>query len=252
MSEIQGVTVWHIGRCGSTVLGRCLNQHSGLHWNNEIFNPWMPARRNNRELPSVEEVLRSAREKSGDKISISEIKFLSSQHPGIYGMNALSLLEKLMKLGYKKHILLQRRNILKRMISHCRAFDTGIYHVEQGGVGKEKAVIPYIMPTNDILVGTKRKSLIEWITEIIAEYECIAKRLKELDASVLYLTYEQDIEDNPLVGYYKVCDWLDLPIEHANVDLQRTSSGVLQDTIGNYNELMDLLLPLGYSWMVTT
>lgn len=248
--ERREVLVWHIGRCGSTVLGRCLNQHSELHWNNEIFNTWMPARRKDMRIPSIDQVLESARKRSGDKISVNEIKFLSSQHPGIYNLNSSTLLDKLVERGCKRHVFLRRNNILKRMISHCRAFDTGLYHVERGDMEVGGPVDPYIMPTKDILVGTTRKSLVEWITEIISEYECLGRKLQEIDVSVLCLTYEKDIAENPLIAYCKVCEWLNIPTENPTVDLKRTSSGTLKDSIANYQEIKELLVENGYGWMI--
>ena len=31
--------MFHIGRCGSTVVSELLNQHSKIHWESELYTP---------------------------------------------------------------------------------------------------------------------------------------------------------------------------------------------------------------------
>ena len=52
-----GVVNWHIGRCGSSVLGSLLAQHPEITYSNEIFSPYMPRRRGERVLPPLNAVV---------------------------------------------------------------------------------------------------------------------------------------------------------------------------------------------------
>ena len=50
---MNGVVTWHQGRCGSSVLGSLLNQHSRIQAQNEIFSGYMPRRWGEKPVPPM-------------------------------------------------------------------------------------------------------------------------------------------------------------------------------------------------------
>ena len=84
--------------------------------------------------------------------------------------------------------------------------------------------------------------------DIDCYYDRLEMQLK--DKETLFLTYENDLQDNPLAGYYKVCDFLGFECEEPTVIMQRTNPFALSETIENYDEVCESLQPTQYAWML--
>ena len=75
-----GVATWHEGRCGSSVLGALLNQHSQIQAANEIFSRYMPRRWGDQPVPAMPEVLYQTVGQASKPVLQIEIKSLRAQN----------------------------------------------------------------------------------------------------------------------------------------------------------------------------
>jgi hypothetical protein len=243
----EGVVIWHVGRCGSSVLGHCLNQHPDLQWENEIFNCWMPQRRGEKPVPPIAEAIATVKRNQNLSFQAVEVKFLPEQHPGIFRMSALEMADVLADHGYQKAILLERRNSLRRMISHCMALETRCFHLS----ASEPAPLPHpiSIDLSAILVGTETRSLLGWLQHIEDAYLRHREGLKTRHG-LLHLCYEDHVQDDPRIAFQKVCTYLGVKTMGVNVGLRRTNPFQLSDIVTNYADLEAMLKNSSFSWML--
>ena len=75
---MNGVVIWHIGLCGSTLLGSTLNQNPEIQWENEIFVPLLWRKRAGELIPSMPEALAEVAARRTRPLQVVEVKFLST------------------------------------------------------------------------------------------------------------------------------------------------------------------------------
>ena len=242
-----GVVIWHVGRCGSSVLGQCLNQHPAIQEDNEILNRWMPQHRGEQPLQDLEAVLDTVRAGRSKPIQIVEIKFLEAQHPGLFGLDPLALADRLSAYGWQRHVVLERSNLLRRMVSHCIGQQTQRFHLSVTEAKPDADAIT--MPLEAITVGLETRSLLDWLDIMASSYRQLRQGLA-MRGGYLDIIYEKHLQRDPLVGYRLVCEDLGLPIHDVTVGLQRTNPFPLQTLIINFEELHSLLAPTVYGWML--
>ena len=82
----------------------------------------MPRRRGSSTLPSIGSVLEQAEQTvSGSALHLFEVKHLPDQNLGLYPQLELQdWLNHFFAHGYKHHLLMRRRNGLRRIVSHVR------------------------------------------------------------------------------------------------------------------------------------
>lgn len=242
-----GVVIWHVGRCGSSVLGQCLSQHPAIQADNEILNRWMPQQRGEQPLPELELELQQVRRHRRKPVQVVEIKFLTAQHPGLFGLNAIELADRLSCYGWSRHVVLERSNLLRRMVSHCIGQQTQRLHLSVSEPSPTPR--PITIPLEAITVGMETRSLVDWLDVMTVAYQDLRQGLASR-GGFLDLNYEQHLQKDPLVGYRLICENLGLPALSARVGLQRTNPFPLKDLIVNYEELSALLTPTVHAWML--
>ena len=67
---------------------------------------------------------------------------------------------------------------------------------------------------------------------------------------VLNLTYENDIMQDPVRAYKKVCNWLELEEKPVKINLARTNNRGLNEVVENWGEVVSTLEGTDYAWMV--
>ena len=110
----EGVFMFHQGRCGSTVLSRLLDGHPRLTAFGEIFET--PFQRGRLPAPAAT-MLRAKRTQAFPGRAVVEAKFLECQHPALLGVGLEDLVALLKTCGYRRFIVLDRRNYLKKIAS---------------------------------------------------------------------------------------------------------------------------------------
>jgi LPS sulfotransferase NodH len=242
---MHDVVIWHIGRCGSTVLSNLLNQHPTIQSENEIFQPFLLAKNRGEVIPTMDQVIADVAARKSKAIQAAEVKFLECQQPEAFGASVRQTLETFRAHGYSRFVVLHRANYLRRMVSHCVAGETRRFFVR---IGDEAPLHRIVMNVNAIRVGSLSRSLLAWFEVFESAYQ----RLDELlqGHAVCKVSYEEDIEQNPLAGYAKVCRFLGQEPFPAQVSFQRTNPFRLADILHNYREVADLLQSTRHAWML--
>ena len=251
---LNGVVNWHLGRCGSSVLGSLLAQHSFIDYSNEIFSPYMPRRRGEKQLPPLVDVVLQAQSPLSRPWHLFEVKHLVAQNLGLYPeLKLQDWLSAFHGLGFRRHLLMGRRNGLRRMLSHVCAAQTGIY-VDQGKSSASRQ-LPVILPTENVVHGFQSASLLEWLEEYESGHQVIKNALVDwsdrcADVAWLELIYEDDIEISPLMAYRRVCEFLGLPVENPRLTHRRINRGSIVELVANFDEVRNLLEPTRFAWML--
>ena len=249
-----GIVTWHQGRCGSSVLGSLLNQHSHIQASNEIFSRYMPRRWGNRPVPPINQVLQEALSVRNKPFFNIEIKSLLAQNRSLYPGIALGKwFEFLFNEGFHRQVVLCRRHGLRRLISHLLAQRSGIF--VQSMQDPIELQEPLWVNTTAIREGACTYDLLHWLdlyASTHAELLSTAQRFsidKGLPAPLL-LFYEDSIESDPLDAYMQFCGWLGLHSEPVSVQHRRINVCPLPQLISNWNEIELLLKQTPHSWML--
>lgn len=251
---MKGVVNWHIGRCGSSVLGSLLAQHSQIAYSNEIYSRYMPRRRGNQSLPSLQQVLDSSREGLDRPLHLFEIKHLADQNLGLYPtLSRLDWLHFFIANGYRHHLVMRRRNGLRRIVSHLRAAQTGQYIVDT--CREHLPSLKVEVSLQSIKHGFASRPLLEWL-EIYehAHQEMISAihdlRMEDHSIALMELSYEDHIQDDPVKAYQLVCEFLSVPCQSVCVRYAAINTGSLQELISNFDAVCDCLQPTRFAWML--
>lgn len=239
------VVIWHIGRCGSTVLSSILNQHPKIQSLKEFLNPIMQAKSLGKEIPDIETTFQELKNYNPSKIQILEVKFLEAQHLSVYNISLPDLINRFIEIGYDKFIILERKNYLNRMISHCVGQETRIFHLKEGEKPRLHSIT---MDVNKISVGKDKKSLIDWFKDFEGSYGRLRSYLS--DSIFLELQFEEDIQSNVIQAYEKVCLFLNVETYNSEVPFARTNPFDKRDILINFKEVEKVLKETKYSWML--
>ena len=249
-----GIVTWHQGRCGSSVLGSLLNQHSQIQAANEIFSRYMPRRWGDRPVPAMHEVLQGTLAERSKPVLNIEIKSLHAQNRSLYPDQKLSdWLNLLRSHGFRRHVLLRRRHGLRRLTSHLMAQQTGVF--VQPTQAPSTCQQPLLINTAAIREGAATYDLQHWLdlyvathSEVLNAVQCFCS-VNGLKAP-LQLDYEDVIEDNPVRAYLQICGWLDLEPEPVTIQQRRINPEPLHQLIANWDEIVQLLESTTHAWML--
>lgn len=237
------VVMIHVGRCGSTVVAELLKQHSRITWDGELFEPVIREKLQERDLDPAG--LLKARVEHAPDVYGFEMKYLPSHHQRILGMS-LDDLVGLAELADVSHYLtLHRRNLLRRVVSGAMGRDRKRWH-RKGD--EEQPATTIHMDLESIPFGP-RKPLLKIFEEL--ETGEVDLRARLATKPTLDLTYEEDIESDPMAAYNSICEFTDLEAESVETTLRPTGDRPLSSMVENYDELDALLTGTSYEWMLT-
>lgn len=244
----KGIFMWHHGRCGSTVLGRVLNQHPAIRWRGEIYEPYADA---GTPRLNFRDDLKYTQLECGRKLPGFEIKGLPSQHLPTLGVSLRQFLDAVRELGFSHGIFLDRRNTLRKLIS-VQIVDQGLRQSYHTAVGKDADLKGRLrVDPQRIRIQGKHAPLLDMIRHI-EEETGKARQLMAEYFDFLPLYYEDHIEADPLVAYREILAHLGLPPHEAQVTLKRVNVKTLQELVENYREVEDLLAGTRYEWMLAS
>lgn len=247
------VAILHVGRCGSSVISRMLNQNKDFFNSEEIFlNYHEKGRSFTKE--EIESIISIQEQRKTSKIYAFETKYSSYDAWGgsDLSINCLNIdienyLRILKNLKYDNLIILERKNQLNRIISILMGRKTGIWHQEVDSQKKNKIQLQNQLTdeVNNVKIG-----LLEYIDIMASESDRLIEKTK--DFTVLNLTYEDHIEKNPLLAYDMICDFLKIsnPVS-PEIKLQKTNRGTVKDKIINYEEIHNYMKGSKHEWMLT-
>jgi hypothetical protein len=243
------IAMFHIGRCGSTVVANLLAQHRNIFWANELYEPifkqWDRLNPNFTQpgvMPMLPiEYLKKSMSKS-NAIYGFEIK---PYHLRLIGMPFEEYLKEIEILGFRHFILLDRRNKLRKIISSVKAKGSGIYHLRKGSSPQfEKIKIPI----DNIRIDNESKSLLRFINDYQRDVDLINEILKS--KTFLRLTYEDDIEDDPLKAYSAICEFIGVKTINPTISLSKTTPFPIRDLVENFDEVASCLSNSPHKWML--
>lgn len=180
----------------------------------------------------------------GDKIYGLEFKFFHSRLIGLSMVEVIHLLE---QLGFRKYVILKRRNYLRKIVSSLIAQKTKVWHLPNG---KQPNLVPITINVAGLRVESTEpeRTLLQYLETYESEFAELDRLLNR--QAVLRLTYEDDIEKDPAIGYRKACDHIGFKARSAPVRLTRTTPYPLKDVIANFDEVEAELAGTPFSWMV--
>lgn len=247
----RNIVMFHMGRCGSSVLGDILYQNSQIQWSGEIYFPYIREWRKQKAQYSDKRValkpdpLRILRQKmftAGSKNFGCEIKFHHITEGRFDIQNFINILD---RKGFT-YIVLKRDNFLRSIISHTVMYN--LSEKKTHNKSSENATLKqvYIDIENTGYNGYK-KPLIEHLNIHKENYAYLENLLS--DHKYLSLNFEKDISADPNNAYSKVCHFLNIEPEEISVRLSKTNPFSLSDIIVNYDEVKSYLKDTEYAWM---
>ena len=246
------VLMLHTGRSGSTVVGNLLQQHSRIYWDGEVYEKmfvWIRAKqgvlvRDQERLLGPDDawpVLERRRKRAGPKLYGFECR---DYHLLWLKIPLVDYLRAARSRGFTRVIVLERRNLLLKIISNVVAETRNQHHV-RAGVQVER---PWLrLDLDQVPLDHERFEIRSALTR--------SKRwLEEADAAAaefehLHLCYEDSIQDDPRVAYREACDFLGVAPELPSITLGKTTAFPLSQIIENFDELRERLRGTEFEWM---
>lgn len=244
------VAMLHTGRCGSTVLGNMMEEHSQIFWRSEIFERFMndtcESSKFKHKEHFVHKVVRDCSNQQASKIYGFETKYLPQQHlcSTNIGMDIKSYLSCLHQIGFNKFILLYRKNYLRQVISVQVGRITKQWHT----ITKREAPTKVTIDLKSFQIGCVTLPLLDLFDSYDKNFELAKQLLSEY--GFILLVYEDDILPDPNIAYLKVTQYLNVDNEFPAVNLTRSNPFKISDMVSNFSELRQLLDPTQYKWML--
>lgn len=242
--------MFHIGRCGSTVLADLLHQNRKICWDGEIYQQYFESLDSKGVFITTDslkdqsplDLLQKSMRYSGPKFYGLEIKFY---HLRCFGIEMSTFVNGLEKLGVNRFILLERKNYLRKVVSSVVARKAHRYHLKQGSTPE---LIQVKIDPHDVDIDYDRKPLLE----LLLRYRDDSRALQYLmnGRPFLELSYEDDINVDPRRAYSRVCEFLGLPPTPVIIRYVRTTPYPLRDVIVNFSEVEIALAGSEFSWML--
>jgi hypothetical protein len=243
------VCLFHVGRCGSSVLGEMLHQHPDVKWDREIYyHRWMQDGKRQTTWDS-EAYLRRHMWSSGSRWYGFETKFLPQQHLAIVGRTLEEYLAEIARAGVTHHVVLRRRNSLRRMISAAAGLRSGRRHAAADQPESTPEPVHLRIENVRIARGAAPLTLVESLAEIARSYDALEALLPS--ASTLHLTFEDDIAaEGPQRAYERVCALLGIEPAPARPHTRRLHDRAVRELVANYDEVAAALRGTSFEWML--
>lgn len=230
----DGLLVVHGGRCGSTALAQLFARaRPEFHVDGEIFTP---TRYRPEAAPSLIDHLVQRVARARPRPYQVEVKTIDADR---LNLDWEAFLEAARSLGIRKAVLLERRNLLRRLISGKRAAVSGVYHVDASDIAPPERVRIHLDPE-----------------EILVSFEEQTAGLHRARAALgnwapLELVFEEDIAPDPHRAVERVCVHLGFAVPPRQaVSLRPTTPEPLSVLIVNYGEVSAALEGSPYAWML--
>ena len=241
------IVMFHLGRCGSTVLGNLLNQHLNIFWDSEIYEKI--GRRSLPELYITSNPFKLIRMRMlwAGRYYGFETKLMQKQNI-IYnpiGMSLPEFVDRLKKMGFDHFIILNRRNYLRQVVSGAIGFKNKLWH--QPYIQKPFMTRIYL-DVNNVPFGHNYKPLFARFDEFDATYKLLNHVLT--NQRVLRLNYEDDVLQDPVKAYRRVCSFLGIDCKKVSTRLRKMNPFDLSDIITNFGDIEIALRGTSYEWML--
>lgn len=236
MNSSQNFCIWHTGRCGSTVLSSMLNQHPQIYCAEEVLEMYSKA---------FERLRYKLGAWSGSKLFIRYAMLnnyaetfgfeMKVWHLFRLGVSVSKAMHFIHNMGINKHIVLERNNYLRVIVSSTVAQQTSSWHI------KSKHISPFMQVYVDA----------NGLAYAIQKFSDFYNEIKVLlGQNYLGLSYEKDILQNPKIAFNKAVNFLELDELEPSISLGLTNPYPLKETILNFDEISNRLRNTPHEWML--
>jgi len=233
------VVMFHIGRSGSSVLGRMIRRHPFVLWKGEILRP--QSIRKSKAKTAEELIRRYVRRARGLHFGF-EVKFF---HLADVDVTLDAFLTQLDAMRFTHFVILRRRNLLRLVTSAKILVHHGRGRLRPGAEPSVRQVpIDPALPNLDRLDLSLADSFDRWDGLFSDVERALA------DRPLLKLWYEDHIEADPRVAYDEMCAFLGIPPIDVDVGMRRVNPFPLREMIENYDEVAAALRPTRHAWML--
>jgi len=242
--------MFHIGRCGSTVLADLLQQNRRICWDGEFYQDYcnlleskgIALTPNSLRGESPFALLRQHMRFSGARYYGFEIKFYNLR---CYGVKLPVFVDEIEKFGVDHFILLERRNYLRKIVSSVVAEKARKYHLR---IGSNPELVRVKIEIDELDLDYDRKSLLDHLRgfrDDISNFERLMNGRR-----LLKLTYEDDIMQDPVKTSVQVCELLGISPTPAVIRYTRSTPFPLRDVVANFREVEAALAGTEFAWML--
>lgn len=249
MGQRRNFVMFHMGRCGSTVLEGLLRETGQVAHGSELFEQFYPRRKKERPNLTPGKFLRRRQKKAAarGKIYGFEVKYLSGTHLERIGQTRAQAPDFFARLGFGRFILLTRANLLDRIISQVVVRHRGSYTREAGDTRDTGKVH---VPIRQMQLGANQLSLIEALTLLDRETGEMRAVLKDKVPDFLELTYESDVLGDPNRGARRIADYIGIDYHDRHPEQDKIVTRPKGQLVENYDELEAALADTRFAWML--
>ena len=242
--------IFHMGRCGSTVLQSQLRASGGVLHDGEAFADLYYLRKEKKPDLTPQQFLRRRQRRAARRGLIygCEIKYPTGTQLDRIGVMRPRAPGYFARLGFTRFVLLVRTNLLDRLISQAVAVQRGSY---TRAAGEQGVLGPVHLPLEGVRFGANRLSLIETLTLLERETAEMRAVLAAAAPDVLELSYEGDILGDPNRGAGKLARHVGLDYVATLPKLEKVVTKPKEDLVENYHELAACLMPTRFAWMLS-
>jgi hypothetical protein len=243
--------MFHIGRSGSTVVADLLAQHAEMQWGREIYTEETNSRK-----AAMKTIGAGADQLLDDPVRVLEQRLAGARKPWygfevkFYHLRRLhfglgDFIDALDRLGFDKQIVLVRHNFLRKIVSSVIASRTGVWHLR--AEGERTLPQPLHLDPADISLDGRRQSLLAFLNEYANDFRLLKGLVPA--ASSLWLSYEDDVQQDPRRAYRKIVDHIGIAPLDVTVRLRRINPQPLSELVENIDEVRTYLAGTEFSWM---
>jgi hypothetical protein len=242
------IAMFHMGRCGSTVLGNLLNQHQKVYWDGEIFERhhghWKSEPKSMYKAGQTPlDILQKRMIIAGSRFYGLEIK---PSHLDAGQIMVSDFINQLDTLGFRHFIVLIRRNFLRSLVSNQVMYGvTGQTHQHKSQGAQLHRIV---LDPEKVRYCGHSQSLLEHLHDHV--YHCKVLDVLLESRHYLKLYYEDMLMDDPRVGYERLCRFIKVAPQPCEVKLSRTNPFSLQDQLLNFDQVQTYLKGTDFEWML--
>ncbi|MGH7550629.1 MAG: hypothetical protein ACREK3_07725 [Gemmatimonadota bacterium] len=234
------VTMLHVGRSGSTVLGDMLDQHPRVYWDGEVYHRSLqdPSKVGDPFHFLARRMLRAGSSYYGFEVKPVHLRTLN--------LEIQEFITTLDRLRFTHFIILERKNHLRRLLSGVIARRSTVFHRAPGDPLARSRVAIDVTRIKVVNTTVPLLDFLTWYEEFFASLRDL------LDSSkTLWLTYEADILDDPVVGYGKTLSFLGIEaVSPPKISYGKTNPYPVEAMVSNFGELKGALQGTRFEWML--
>ena len=246
----NNVVMFHLGRSGSTALGDVFRHQPDIHWDGEIY-PFLYYNRATTYMEYTDLPSRYAKDYLKYRMAGRTKKYYGFEckpfHLRWLGLSVGEYVGFLKTLGVDRWILLERKNILRILVSQHVALYSGKWHPKRPeDVFKGTVEIPI----RRINIDHEWISLREGLERLSAEWEALKEALEQHAIKALIVDYDRDVKQDPMIAAKLVADHIGLRYRRVTSEYLRSTTAPLETLVSNFGDLKSELKGTRFEWML--